>query len=96
MGALAVGLGDVTGQLIVGKQADMIQLDFTKTRHQPLYDIKSHLVYVLDSQDVQTSIVAGRILMQDRQVLTIDEEKLRSDVMRIRNEINQALAESAP
>ncbi len=96
MGALAVGLGDVTGQLIVGKQADMIQLDFTKTRHQPLYDIKSHLVYVLDSQDVQTSIVAGRILMQDRQVLTIDEEKLLADVLRVRNEIKAALAESAP
>jgi 5-methylthioadenosine/S-adenosylhomocysteine deaminase len=96
MGALAIGLGDETGQLVVGKQADMIQLDFTRSRHQPLYDIKSHLVYVLDSQDVQTTIVAGRILMQDRQVLTIDEEKLRSDVMRMRTEIKAALTASTP
>ncbi len=96
MGAMAVGLSDVTGQLMVGKQADMIQLDFTRTRHQPLYDITSHLVYVLDSQDVQTTIVAGRILMQDRQVLTIDEEKLLANVLRVRNEIKAALTESAP
>ena len=71
----------------------MIQLDFTRVRHQPLYDIKSHLVYVLDSQDVCTSIVAGRILMRDHQVLTIDEAALRRDVQRLREEISAALAE---
>jgi 5-methylthioadenosine/S-adenosylhomocysteine deaminase len=94
MGARAVGLGETTGQLLVGKQADMIQLDFSQTRHQPLYDIKSHLVYVLDSQDVRTSIVAGRILMRDRQVLSIDEKALRRDVQRMRQQISAALAEA--
>jgi 5-methylthioadenosine/S-adenosylhomocysteine deaminase len=94
MGARAVGLGETTGQLLVGKQADMIQLDFSQTRHQPLYDIKSHLVYVLDSQDVRTSIVAGRILMRDRKVLSIDEKALRSDVQRMRQQISAALAEA--
>ena len=94
MGARAVGLGATTGQLRVGKQADMIQLDFSQTRHQPLYDIKSHLVYVLDSQDVRTSIVAGRILMRDRRVLSIDEKALRKDVQRLRKQISAALAEA--
>lgn len=94
MGALAVGLGEVTGQLVVGKQADMIQLDIGKSRHQPLYDIKSHLVYVLDSQDVRTTVVAGQVLMKDGKVLSIDEKVLREKVQRMREEISAALAEA--
>ena len=35
-------------------------------------DVASHLVYVLDSTDVQTTVVAGNILMQNRKVLTIE------------------------
>ena len=93
MGARAVGLGQVTGQLIAGKQADLIQVDYRKLRQQPLYDVMSHLVYVLDSQDVMTTIVAGRILMRDRQVLTLDGPALRRDVLAVRNAISAALAE---
>ncbi len=93
MGALAIGLGEVTGQLVPGKQADLIQVDFTRLRHGPLYDVNSHLVYVLDSQDVQTTIVAGKVLMRDRQVLSLDGEALRKDVARVRDEIREALAE---
>jgi len=71
----------------------MIQLDITQTRHMPLYDVQSHLVYVLDSQDVQTSIVAGQVLMRDRQVLTIDEQALRAAVTRASDLIRKALRE---
>jgi 5-methylthioadenosine/S-adenosylhomocysteine deaminase len=92
MGARAVGLGEETGQLIPGKQADLIQVDYTRLRHSPLYDVMSHLVYVLDSQDVTTTIVAGRILMRDREVLTLDGAALRRDVERVRQQISTALA----
>ena len=87
------GVEQVTGQLIAGKQADLIQVDYRKLRQQPLYDVMSHLVYVLDSQDVMTTIVAGRILMRDRQVLTLDGPALRRDVLAVRNAISAALAE---
>ena len=73
-------------------QADMIQLDVTQTRHLPLYDVESHLVYVLDSNDVQTTVVAGRILMRDRKVLTIDESSLRAQVTAVSDRIRGALA----
>ena len=91
MGALAVGLGDQVGQLAPGKQADLIQVDFTRVRHGPLYDVMSHLVYVLDSQDVTTTIVAGQVLMREREVLTLDGEALRRDIERVRAEISDAL-----
>ena len=95
MGAAAVGLDDRVGQLRVGMQADLIQVDFSRLRQEPLYDVYSHLVYVLDSQDVVTTIVAGRILMREGRVLSLDGEALRADVRRKRDEIRAALAESA-
>ncbi|MEM0955529.1 MAG: amidohydrolase family protein [Pseudomonadota bacterium] len=94
MGAHAVKLGDSIGQLIPGKQADLIQVDYTQQRHGPLYDVPSHLVYVLDSQDVMTTVVAGTVLMRDREVLTIDGARLREEVSQVRDAIRAALAES--
>ncbi len=93
MGAKAIGLGDQVGQLAAGMQADLIQVDFTRLQHGPLYDVMSHLVYVLDSQDVRTTIVAGRVLMLEREVLTIDEAALRKDITRVRDDIRAALAQ---
>jgi 5-methylthioadenosine/S-adenosylhomocysteine deaminase len=95
IGAKAVHLGDSVGQLKVGMQADFIQLSVAETRHLPLYDIRSHLVYVLDSTDVQTTVVAGRILMEDRKVLTMDEAKLRRDVIKKSDEIRSVLQRPA-
>jgi 5-methylthioadenosine/S-adenosylhomocysteine deaminase len=92
LGAAAIRKGDEIGQLKVGMQADMIQLDVSQTRHLPLYDVESHLVYVLDSNDVQTTVVAGRILMRDRKVLTIDESSLRAQVTAVSDRIRGALA----
>jgi 5-methylthioadenosine/S-adenosylhomocysteine deaminase len=95
IGAKAVHLGDSVGQLKVGMQADFIQLSVAETRHLPLYDIRSHLVYVLDSTDVQTTVVAGKILMEDRKVLTMDEAKLRRDVIKKSDEIRSVLQRPA-
>jgi 5-methylthioadenosine/S-adenosylhomocysteine deaminase len=91
IGAKAVRLGESIGQLKVGMQADFIQLSLGETRHLPLYDIESHLVYVLDSTDVVTTVVAGKILMAERKVLTIDETRLRQDVRKKSEEIRLAL-----
>jgi 5-methylthioadenosine/S-adenosylhomocysteine deaminase len=95
MGAAAIGLEDQVGRLAVGLQADLIQVDFSRLRQEPLYDVQSHLVYVLDSQDVRTTVVAGRILMREREVLTIDRDALRKKVRRKRDEIRNALARPA-
>jgi 5-methylthioadenosine/S-adenosylhomocysteine deaminase len=91
LGANAIRLGDSIGQLKVGMQADLIQLSVGEVRHQPLYNIASHLVYVLDSTDVVTTVVAGKILMKDRKVLTIDEPRLRLEVENKSGEVRAAL-----
>lgn len=91
IGAKAIYMDQEIGQLSVGRQADMIQLSLDETDHLPLYDVISHLVYVLDGSDVVTTIVAGQLLMQDRNVLTIDETELRQQVKKKSAQIRIAL-----
>ncbi len=79
-GAEALGVEDITGSLEVGKRADLIQVDLSSLRLAPLYDIISHLVYVIDSNDVDVVIVDGQVLMRGGEVLTIDEDALRRSV----------------
>lgn len=90
-GAAAIGLGEVTGQLKPGLSADLIQIDIGRLATKPLYDPVSHLVYVADQADVLTTIVEGQILMLDREVLTLDEKTLRTDVERITEAIRAEL-----
>ena len=72
-GARALGMDRAIGSLEPGKRADLIVVDMSSARQTPLYDPLSHLVYVTRGDDVRTTIVNGRILMQDRRVLTLDE-----------------------
>lgn len=86
-GAEAIGLADRVGAITVGRQADLIQVRLGEPHQIPLYNIISHLVYAIDSQDVDTVIVDGQVLMRDRNVLTIDIDRTRSEVARIARQI---------
>ncbi len=90
-GALAIGLGESIGSIEVGKQADIIQVAFDDVHHIPTYDVVSHLVYVTDEQDVATVIVDGKVLMRDREMLTIDTERVRSEANALGAKIQAAL-----
>jgi 5-methylthioadenosine/S-adenosylhomocysteine deaminase len=71
-GAKALGMGDLTGSLEKGKKADVIILDTKKPHLTPMYNPFSHLVYAARGNDVTHSIVNGRLLMEDRKLLSID------------------------
>jgi 5-methylthioadenosine/S-adenosylhomocysteine deaminase len=68
-GARALGLDRITGSLEVGKKADIIVIDTHKPHLTPMYHPASHLVYSVGGSDVTTSVVNGRLLMQDRKLL---------------------------
>jgi len=72
-GAKALQMDDRIGSLERGKRADMILVSMRGARQTPMYDPISHLVYVTRGDDVQTTIVNGRVLMRDRRVLTLNE-----------------------
>ncbi|MBU4328191.1 MAG: amidohydrolase [Proteobacteria bacterium] len=64
------------GTLAVGKKADIIVLDLNQPHLTPLYNIPSHLVYAARGADVIHSIINGRLVMRNRQLLTLDEEAI--------------------
>lgn len=72
LGARAVGLDQQIGQLKPGMQADLIQISTTSPRMHPLYHVMSHLAYVVKAEDVQSTMVAGQLLMDNGKVLTVD------------------------
>ena len=92
-GATAIGLGDTIGSLEVGKRADLIQVAFEDVHHVPTYDVISHLVYVTDEQDVASVVVDGKVLMKERELLTIDTDRVTAEATALAARIQAALAE---
>jgi 5-methylthioadenosine/S-adenosylhomocysteine deaminase len=71
-GARVLGLEGETGMLAPGLKADLVVIDLDQPHLTPVYDPYSHLVYAATGADVQTVIVEGRILVEDRQILAFD------------------------
>ena len=89
-GAEAIGLGDSIGSLEVGKRADIIQVSLDDVHFVPTYDVISHLVYVADEQDVTTVVVDGKVLMKDKEILTIDTERVTKEAKELAAKIQKA------
>ncbi|MFD3837155.1 amidohydrolase [Streptomyces sp. NPDC058642] len=70
--ARAIGLGDTLGTLAPGRRADIVLADLTGPHTQPVHDLAATLVHSARSSDVRTTIVDGRMLMRDRELLTLD------------------------
>ncbi len=86
-GAKALGLGEITGSLEPSKKADLIIIDTEKPHLIPMYNPLSHLVYAVKGSDVKTSIINGRIVMENRKLKTIDPEKIMEKISEFAEEI---------
>ncbi|MEM0253035.1 MAG: amidohydrolase [Candidatus Bathyarchaeia archaeon] len=75
-GAQALGLEKEIGSLEAGKKADIILIDLSAAHIRPIHDIYATLVYSVRGSDVDTVIVDGKILMENRQLKYLDEEKI--------------------
>ena len=72
----AKALGTKSGMLKEGYKADMIIVDMNKAHLTPVYDVASHLVYAASGKDVKTTIVNGKVLMEEGKVLSLDEQEV--------------------
>jgi len=75
-GARCLGLESELGSLEAGKQADLVLVDLRKAHTTPVFDPVANLVYAAHGGDVDTVMVAGRVLMQGREVLVADEDHI--------------------
>lgn len=78
-GAQALGLEEV-GRLAPGFKADLISINFDQPHFYPRFSIPAHLVYVAHAGDVRTVMVDGEILMEERQLKTLDVKKVCREV----------------
>ncbi len=90
-GAKALGMGHLTGSLEIGKKADIIILDLNKPHLTPIYSEYSHLVYAANGADVDTVIINGKVVMENRQLLTINEGDVMNEVRKIAVKIKKSM-----
>lgn len=81
-GAMALGIADEVGSLTPGKSADITAVRMDKLESTPCYDPESHLVYVSGRRDVSHVWVAGRELLREGELSTIDTRELIEQVRR--------------
>jgi 5-methylthioadenosine/S-adenosylhomocysteine deaminase len=75
-GARSLGLEDQIGSIEVGKKADIALIDARSPQLTPFRNPISHIVYSANGGNVDTVICNGEILMQNRKLLTIDENRI--------------------
>ncbi len=74
--ARVFGLPDDLGRVAPGFLADVILVDLGGPHNQPLHDPAANLVYSVRASDVRTVVCDGRVLMRDRELLTLDKGEI--------------------
>ncbi|MBU2068388.1 amidohydrolase, partial [Patescibacteria group bacterium] len=82
-GAKTLKIEDQIGSIEIGKRADLIIINFEKPHLIPCHNIISHLVYSVSGSDVETTIINGKIVMENRKIKNIDEDKFLQEMMLI-------------
>src|SRR6266581_131768 len=90
-GARALGLENEIGSLEVGKRADVIVVDLNQLHSSPKPDVISSLVYSAQPADVRVTIIDGRVVMRNGELITMNEGVVIEEANREAN----ALAERA-
>jgi 5-methylthioadenosine/S-adenosylhomocysteine deaminase len=75
-GARVLGMEKEIGSLEPGKKADVIILDLNRPHLQPIYNLPSQLVYSATGADVRDVIIDGKLVMENRKLLTLNEEEI--------------------
>ena len=77
--AKVLGIDGRVGSLEAGKAADIIMIDLDQPHLVPFEDPANMIAYYVRGNDVCTTIVNGKILMENRQVLSVDEQAVLED-----------------
>jgi 5-methylthioadenosine/S-adenosylhomocysteine deaminase len=79
-GARTAMLEEATGSLEVGKVADLLILNLRSYPFMPLNDVAKHLVYSENGSSIETVMVAGRIVMENGRLTTVDEQAVFDEI----------------
>lgn len=90
-GARVLNMENEIGSLEINKQADIIVIDTKAPNMTPIYNPYSVLVYSAYATNVRHSIVEGKLLMKDREVLSVSEKDIHERAIAFSNKIKQSL-----
>lgn len=86
-GAKVLGIDSEVGSLEVGKKADIIIVDVNKPHLCPLHDVYSALAYSVNGADVETTIIDGKIVMENRYVQNVNEQEIMNECERVKRRL---------
>ncbi|MEM8050068.1 amidohydrolase [Morganella morganii] len=92
--ARALHMDDKIGSLETGKLADIIVVDTKAPNMMPVYSPYAALVYGANGANVRHTIVDGVILMEDRQLLTVNENEIIQDAQRFAEKVRETVRAS--
>ena len=86
-GAKVLGAESEIGSLEPGKKADLIVLDMNQPHLTPLFNIPSHMVYAARGADVVHSVINGKVVMHNRELLSLDEKAILDNMANLAEQI---------
>jgi 5-methylthioadenosine/S-adenosylhomocysteine deaminase len=93
-GARALHLDKQIGSLEAGKQADIVLIGTGATHSTPMYSVYSQLVYALNAHDVRTVVIAGKIVMENRVMMTMDKPEILAKAHEYQRKVSASLVEA--
>jgi len=94
-GARALGMEDRIGSIEAGKQADLAAIRLDRIETQPVYDVISQIVYAVPDSQVSDVWVAGRQLLRERELTTLEEAEVLESCREWQQRISRAIADEA-
>lgn len=92
LGARALHMDKQIGSLEPGKRADIIVVETTAAHATPMYNVYAQLVYSLKASDVTTTIINGKLVMENRKMLTLDEPAIFAHALEYKSKVTASLA----
>jgi cytosine/adenosine deaminase-related metal-dependent hydrolase len=89
-GARSLGMSGKIGALEVGMQADFVVVNLSGAHQMPVYDAENALVFASSGRDVRLTVIGGREVYRDGQMLTIDENELRAKLKELARKLKSA------
>jgi 5-methylthioadenosine/S-adenosylhomocysteine deaminase len=92
-GAKALSWENEIGSIEVGKKADLAIINLKKPHLCPLYNEASHIVYAVKASDVETVIINGKIVMENRKITTLKVDKVMELAEKAKNDLLNKIAQ---
>jgi len=86
-GAKALSWEKDVGSIEVGKKADIAIINLKKPHLCPMYNEASHLVYAAKASDVETVLINGKIVMENRELTTVNVEEIMEQAEKTKNNL---------